>query len=1125
MKKILKNTSLTIITVILAFMFVINVEAAGSCGNLSSNYCKVTDRGVIKVAGEDWSKKGSATSSTKSVPANLRAYSDIGVQLTGKPGAHFSGYTMRGVGLYCFDAQFDGQPSNYAYRFLLSSGDAVKKSFDTAIMSIITNSGAGLADPSSNLSDYWSRLLAVRAVYYTYGYYSGGGKDSLLPVQYAGMSTVSSWMAGNDAYNKLNAAVSSRGGSLRPASALNQHSNYSYTGGPVEVAKGYYNRALEEAAQYLNGYSAANDGRKGNIVSSPVNVNGTRLSRIVTHTFTVPGGVTSFVIKGIKFDNDVVYRGLTASIKSIKVGNTVVSPNAELKGYVPSSGATVTVEVEFSGDKNALDCNQGGIKYYIDGFYKGAGSGDYKGYVGIVWRIVEKNTQSYVSAEKGGTGDGSGEQNLIDLTSNETSLLDCTTSCKTYVDAFECCDENNNLIVSENDNKKVSILGPGPSNPNSNNIKVCFVDGVDKACVGNDCTGRGIVDDKSNSYSLEKMNSNKYCTVSCKEDYLMTMPTARIVNAGRYFTFKAQVNGVKSCYTNTINIEQYNKDIIAKQEEMVNAYANYLKWKAIVAASIKSRTAKAESSNSDCISEKTVVTNGVSSKVCEQACTAKNSTEWTEYYIDGANYTDYYVSNKNFGTGTISVGTRGSSADYDEDGHVDGVCTAGNCFANCTPGVNGSSGTLDANRNENLRKAIKRLSDAKEAYEKNIETFAQCTNGWITESLLKYDPIVYYDYDEKYLDAFGIIGKMDAEGPTNVGYDNEFCIGKGSVDKDYNCTTGGIGGRDGTLITRSYVVCGESGCKVDPKQVSQANYLRTTSQKTVTYKPATLFYNIYPSGEITINSGAANSVPIENGLPVSLGTKRGIYNYKVNIERLGEFYSNGSLGRYVGGNSKAVVEPSKLEYNCAYLVNIPKRDGWVCNFDNCPECISNCVGPNCPGYCDGGNCVADCVGLGCIYDSSAGSSMIEKQVSLNKLFPEGTSSYNWDGSKNDKAKKTVEEIEGQGNKVYDDNPILSITINPSTAREIKRYNQAAEANGGYSSSTMSCYKLGSAKRGACYSSFITEVLSNNKYGIVDSSSLVLKDSTKRIVGNDNTGYFKLWSGEISDKKMIGPSWK
>ena len=105
----------------------------------------------------------------------------------------------------------------------------------------------------------------------------------------------------------------------------------------------------------------------------------------------------------------------------------------------------------------------------------------------------------------------------------------------------------------------------------------------------------------------------------------MTMPTAKLVNAGRYFTFSAAVDGTKTCYTNTINRELYNKDITTAKVELVDAYTNYLKWKALDEASIESvdRTASANPCCQEC-------SGSGEDRECYCACDASDETSWTE---------------------------------------------------------------------------------------------------------------------------------------------------------------------------------------------------------------------------------------------------------------------------------------------------------------------------------------------------------------------------------------------------------------------------------------------------------------------------------------------------------------
>ena len=198
--------------------------------------------------------------------------------------------------------------------------------------------------------------------------------------------------------------------------------------------------------------------------------------------------------------------------------------------------------------------------------------------------------------------------------------------------------------------------------------------------------------------------------------------------------------------------------------------------------------------------------------------------------------------------------------------------------------------------------------------------------------------------------------------------------------------------------------------------------------------------------------------------------------------------------------------------------------GWVCDFDDdCDDdCIANCIGPNCDDYCDGTDCIADCIGLGCIYDSGAGSSIFEKVVSLNNLFPNGTSSYNWDVTKTGKALSTVTEIEEKGNSIYDEEPILSITLTPSSAREIKKYNNSVIDDGGYSNKTVSCENRNGIEEIVCYSTFIDDLIAGEFGNVVNNNSLIAEESYRY---GDNSDYFSLWPNAYSEEDMIGPAWK
>lgn len=915
---------------------------------------------------------------------------------------------------------------------------------------------------------------------------------------------------------------------------------------------------------------------------------------------------------------------ITVNGTSICNGECSLGQNI-LENLAIDGDADISVTVRFEGYSDDLKCGGQPMKFNLGYSFSDSNASNnlFPGYTGVVWYARNDqqgkitNDQRYISVTKNedATGEPEAMDGTLDGEVNLTEACDCSSlkeaceasgsissdecnefleagcsacdeldiecnmggdkdactqhdencdfTCDTYFDTFECCDSNNDLIVSTNDDKEVKVLGPGPDNPDADSIKACFVSKIDDQKTvdanGNSEKGYtgapGVKDQKDNTYTSHQLTENKYCVVSCKEDYIMTMPTAKMVNAGRYFTFKAKVEGTKVCYTNTIDREQYNRDIIKAQKEMLDAYNLYRLWYQYYTeerfeAPSDDPLTKGWSCKYDC--------DGTCGAI-EQPGTYRHEWQASGTVKDWKEYDDGDVK-----TGTLNVKdvihSDKSPQEYIAyDKHIAGTTKcSGKCTGTKSDGTSYSCGsnnesndyeaenenptnTKEQFKNEYLKEKVeeyaKALDEKRKAYEAIIEMYHECTNdSWTSE--MNYQPDVYYDYQESYLNKFGLIGQMDEQRGASSTDSEWFCEGKGNVDKDYeNCSGASATSRKQTLKTIDYVVCypgkeptlepGE--CKIEDREeysdISEANYAKKESNIEASYKPKTLFYNVYPSGEIVIND-ADDNVALENSLPVSLNTDRGIYKYTVNVNYFGEFYddsSNDNLGRYAGAPT-AVISENALVYSCAYLVNIVSETGWTCNFDEtCTDnCIVECVGPNCgEDYCEGGDCIHECIGLGCIYDTNAGSSILEKKVSLNNMFPNGTNSYNWSKDKNEKAAATIEAIEGAGNSIYDSTPIFSITMNGSSAAEVRRYNKSVEKEGGYSNQTLDCYKLGGYEEIACYSSFVSDYM-NGTYGGSVNESIATE---YRNVGDNNTQYFTLWNGSISDKSMIGPSYQ
>ena len=905
---------------------------------------------------------------------------------------------------------------------------------------------------------------------------------------------------------------------------------------------------------------------------------------------------------------------------------------AEGSGYDLAEDTTILITVHFEGYESSnnkaievLKCGQVPIKYFINGSYQAGAQGLFGEYTGVIWyndRTADK--QRYIGVEVGGGGEDGDDwsspyetylidecscDDLIDaciasgnINSEECQELFkadcgecvelevecelgnqeaceeygavCDVECFTTVSNFDCCDASNQLVISTADNHEVDILGP-------DDVRACFVSQIDAQVDRNGSSGaigiEGAKDDVENSYSLYDIkDQNKYCHVSCKEDYMMTMPTAKLVNAGRYFTFKASVEGEKICYTNTINKGDtdtegsYVYDIANAQVAMINAYNEFRKWEELAKSPIEEI-------------EGTYATNpSCSSNGCSVYTSSGDYKPTMEVEGTVSDWQTVTNINKSTGEVTTSSGARNvadSSVHQQLVGQNTYHCSGtyedieGNiqpCSSRATyytgwkevKSIAEYKAEIEGKR-ESARSALKA---AKEAYEAVIEMFHNCTNdSWSSE--MNYDPDVYYDYEESYLNDLSYNrGYMDESLLSSSVDAKWFCIGD-IGDKEYTvCNGRQLSSREATFVQRSYWVCeDEKRCHTEDRSyyynISDADYLKKTSNTEASYVPSTLFYNLYPSGNIGKyheNEGdtlPANAVALDNKLPVSLSTERGIYKYTVNMGGLGEYYEYDqarNLGRLIDGSETSefngdkihndhspvinkqdytdyVNELNYVEYACSYLVNmgITDADTIICDFDTLctgDDCIADCIGPNCDSVCHGEGCIADCIGAGCIYDVDAGSSMIERVVSLNNLFPNGTDSYNWNREKNEKAATTIDEIQEAGNSVYDGDPILSVTITPNASSAIKKYNDNAESNGGYSNNTLNCYNMGSYEKIACYSTFINDIL-NGIYGeVVNDRSLILGNNY-RTVGDNDTQYFTLWNGKISETDMLGPSWK
>ena len=130
--------------------------------------------------------------------------------------------------------------------------------------------------------------------------------------------------------------------------------------------------------------------------------------------------------------------------------------------------------------------------------------------------------------------------------------------CNTQIEVPKTCSD-----FADGDFEKgqtASIKGP-------DDIKVCVMDGEDEAKHSYKLT-KPVSVNGNDGYTF---NDNKYCKVSCKEDYSFDLPTGRYVISGRYFELQMGVSATKTCYTDIIDYQAFEKDL-AEYGNKLNSY-------------------------------------------------------------------------------------------------------------------------------------------------------------------------------------------------------------------------------------------------------------------------------------------------------------------------------------------------------------------------------------------------------------------------------------------------------------------------------------------------------------------------------------------------------------------------
>lgn len=756
----------------------------------------------------------------------------------------------------------------------------------------------------------------------------------------------------------------------------------------------------------------------------------------------------------------------------------------------------------------------------------------------------------------------SGSQNFYTIQKNEGELegkiegnIVCGDACKTNISEPICESDALGSIKTDTD------------------IKKCILDNVDDA---------GNPYELTNSKGLQE--KNKYCSVFCKEDYdtIQLEPVVPNVKCGKYFNLNSKIEGKKTCYTGgptdnkQIDKEQYLKDIIAAQKEMIEAYNEYLGWSTALKKGQDNGDNYTDSHETTCTSSDDEG-NLITVPCCE------NEKPCTQYFYNvDVDIINYIIDEETNKTGVIKLnGTKKKNFYEDNDGGHSDSCSPAKC-------ENGKPKKLEIYV-EGLRDAaLGRLNKAIEKYENIIKEYNSCTTAWTNEFAFAQE--IKFEYDEshdtsdkRYEPYYSLIkDKNDKLKPIGEATINTstILVCTGDTNDQYECQgeekpyelsvdSGSLGtynynsGYGDTFKLMNYIKCSKDKCEVDKESyVSQALFIKKEVAKSQEYETPTAFAQIAANGKITL-VGAYEGPDIQleelpNSLPVSTSVVGGGV-FKLLIQGLGEYYDEDNLfgrlidhGKTMSNGKETVIEVSgsevfKDEYACYYES--------LCRPKDCPDCIFTCYGDGCSwDSCVGDQCSDKCVG--CIFNLGE-LSITHKTISTSNINSAGrTFGYNWITT-NDldklseklrdqlvftaaKAQATIDEIQTKNETIYGDTKdtensefAFSIKLTPQIITDIKTYNENQSENGGYINDSLTCYdaKIDGKdyKNIFCYSDFIDSLMEKYSGQMTFGSNRPEKSGRKDYNSyNTDNSYWNLWLKDLdltSEDVIGGPSWR
>ena len=252
-----------------------------------------------------------------------------------------------------------------------------------------------------------------------------------------------------------------------------------------------------------------------------------------------------------------------------------------------------------------------------------------------------------------------------------TKISDKTSYAYQYLCFGGDCTYNNLLPVcvydaAEESSTANDMFQINEAKDSGGSYKYSCIVAIDRHCTKNSATcseetKRSVTDTKKdlagNKFSLDDYSGNKYCRVSCKEDWNFSLSKfgnftkLNAVEAGSYFQIKNDVfmGGSRTCVTTKIDYEQYQKDQEKLAKQVVadwNKYSQYRGEYSTVKDESKTKcetvpTSYYDSNNlidSDHCYQKNTCSEGVTDCGCADSGPQYGTNTCNEYKIDSASF-------------------------------------------------------------------------------------------------------------------------------------------------------------------------------------------------------------------------------------------------------------------------------------------------------------------------------------------------------------------------------------------------------------------------------------------------------------------------------------------------------